>query len=171
MTSLVKWILGTIAMVMAYVTLLISANNAFAVPTKGELRSIVIEKTQTSLPNCSRELQRLGTVGDYSWCKTNIQVIMDNEMNQIYKRVLRKFRFFDNKRHQIRKVQRQWMRHRNSECFYTDTTDGILADVRCKLDKIALSIHYLKRLEQIQFDPDGLKEIDRVIVEYRKQVG
>jgi hypothetical protein len=34
------------------------------------------------------------------------------------------------------------------------------------MESIGLSIHYLTRLKQIQFDKDGLREIDRVIADY-----
>ena len=84
--------------------------------------------------------------------------------NALYKDVIAKFRLFDVKQSMIRDVQRKWIKFRDQECLYVDSTDGTISDTP-KLDSIGLSIHYL-RLKQIQFDKDGLQEIDRVIAEY-----
>ena len=61
----------------------------------------------------------------------------------------------------IRDVQRKWIKYRDKECLYVDSTDGITSDTECVIESIGLSIHYLTRLKQIQFDKKGLQEIDQ----------
>ena len=70
----------------------------------------------------------------------------------------------------IRDVLRKWIQYRDQECLYVGSTDGIISDTPYILDSMGLSISYLIRLQQIQFDKDGLQEIDRVIAEYDEAV-
>ena len=154
-----------IAIVLGYAALLTSAT---AAPTKGKLRHFVTKQVYSAYPNCSPDNR--DTVGDHLWCTDRALVLLDDQLNDLYQDVLHKFRLLDNKRAKIRDVQRQWINFRDSECIYEDSTDGMFSSSKCVLNSIGLSIHYLIRLKQIQFDKDGLQEIDRVIAEYDEAV-
>ena len=52
-----------------------------------------------------------------------------------------KFRLFDVKQNMIRDVQRKWIKYRDQECLYVDSTDGIMFDTPCVMESIGLSIH------------------------------
>jgi uncharacterized protein YecT (DUF1311 family) len=165
MTKAIKWTIMMVAMVTAYTALL---TTAFAEPTKGELKSMMNERLYAAYPNCIRD-NRI-SMGDNMWCTDRALVLMDDDLNKVYKDVMQKFKLLDNKRSMIRKVQRRWIKFRDDECLYRDSTDGMFSSSKCVLDSIALSIHYLTRLKQIQFDADGLKAIDAVIDEYASAV-
>ena len=165
MTTVLKFMFTMIAIVMGYAALLTSAN---AEPTKGELSSMVTERLYAAYPNCTSE--KRNSLGDHMWCTDRVLVLLDDELNEVYKDVIHKFKLLDNKRSKIRNVQRQWIKFRDEECLYEDSTDGMLSSSKCVLNKIALSIHYLTRLKQIQFDADGLKAIDDVIADYASAV-
>jgi uncharacterized protein YecT (DUF1311 family) len=165
MTTVLKFMFTMIAIVMGYAALLTSAN---AEPTKGELRNMVTERLYAAYPNCTSE--KRSSLGDHMWCTDRVLVLLDDELNEVYKDVIHKFKLLDNKRSKIRNVQRQWIKFRDEECLYEDSTDGMFSSSKCVLNKIALSIHYLTRLKQIQFDADGLKAIDDVIADYASAV-
>ena len=137
---------------------------ASAAPAKGEIRALIKDIVYEAYPQCV--VNKRQTEGDDMWCYNRFSVHLDDELNALYKDVMAKFRLFDVKQSMIRDVQRKWIKYRDQECLYVDSTDGTISDTPCVLENIGLSIHYLKRLKQIQFDKDGLQEIDRVIAEY-----
>ena len=104
------------------------------------------------------------------WCIDRVLVLLNDGLNEVYRDVIHKFKLLDNTQSKIRTVQRKWLKFRDDECLYEDSTDGMLSSSKCVLNKIALSIHYLTRLKQIQFDADGLKAIDDVIADYASAV-
>jgi uncharacterized protein YecT (DUF1311 family) len=165
MTTVIKFMFTMIAIVMGYAALLTSAN---AEPTKGELRHLVIDRVAEVYPQC-KYLNRK-SIGDDVWCSDRMTVLMDDDLNKLYGQVMKKFRLLQNKKNAIRETQREWIRYRDSECVYRDTTDGNLVSKTCVLDSIALAIHYLTRLKEIQFDGPGLHQIDAVIQNYKKAV-
>ena len=164
MATAARWTLYSIATLVAYIMLIAAANTASAAPAKGEIRALITDIVYEAYPQCVRSQRR--TEGDEMWCHDRFTVHVDDELNSLYKEVMAKFRIFDVKRSMIRDVQRKWITYRDQECLYVDSTDGIISDTPCILDSMGLSIHYLTRLKQIQFDKDGLQEIDRVIAEY-----
>ena len=164
MVTAMRWTLYSIATLLMYSMLVISANSASAAPAKGEIRALVKEIVYEAYPQCV--VNRRQTVGDDLWCFDRFTVHLDDELNALYKDVMAKFRLFDVKQDIIRDVQRKWIKYRDQECLYVDTTDGTISDAPCVMESIGLSIHYLTRLKQIQFDKEGLQEIDRVILEY-----
>ena len=163
MATVARWTLYSIATLVAYI-MLISANTASAAPAKGEIRALIKDIIYEAYPQCV--VNKRQTEGDDMWCYNRFSVHLDDELNALYKDVMAKFRLFDVKQSMIRDVQRKWIKYRDQECLYVDSTDGTISDTPCVLESIGLSIHYLTRLKQIQFDKDGLQEIDRVIAEY-----
>ena len=164
MVTAMRWTLYSLATLFTYSMLVVSANSASAAPAKGEIRALIKDIVYDAYPQCV--VNKRQTEGDDMWCYNRFSVHLDDELNAIYKDVIAKFRLFDVKQSMIRDVQRKWIKYRDKECLYVDTTDGIISDTPCVMESIGLSIHYLTRLKQIQFDKDGLQEIDRVIAEY-----
>ena len=164
MVTAMRWTLYSIATLLTYSMLVISANSASAAPAKGEIRVLIKDIVYEAYPQCV--VNKRQTEGDDMWCYNRFSVHLDEELNAIYKDVMAKFRLFDVKQGMIHDVQRKWIKYRDKECLYVDSTDGIISDTPCVMESIGLSIHYLTRLKQIQFDKDGLQEIDRVIAEY-----
>ena len=164
MAMAARWTLYSIATLVAYTILIAAANTASAAPAKGEIRALIKDIVYEAYPQCVENKRQ--TEGDDMWCYDHFTVRVDSELNALYTEVMGKFRLLDVKRRMIRDVQRKWIKYRDNECLYVDSTDGILSDTPCILDSMGLSVHYLTRLKQIQFDKDGLKEIDRVIAEY-----
>ena len=164
MVTAMRWTLYSIATLLTYSMLVISANSASAAPAKGEIRALIKDIVYEAYPQCV--VIKRQTEGDDMWCYNRFSVHLDDELNAIYKDVMTKFRLLDVKQGMIRDVQRKWIKFRDQECLYVDSTDGIISDTPCVMESIGLSIHYLTRLKQIQFDKDGLQEIDRVIADY-----
>ena len=164
MTTAAKWTIYSIATLVAYIMLIAATNAASAAPAKGEIRELIKGIVYEAYPDCI--VNKRQTEGDDLWCYSQFSVHLDKEMNALYKDVMTKFRLFDVKQGMIREVQRKWIKYRDQECLYVDSTDGVISDTPCVLNSIGLSIHYLTRLKQIQFDKAGLQEIDRVISEY-----
>ena len=71
----------------------------------------------------------------------------------------------------LQKVQRNWIKQRDNKCIYIDKSDdsGFMKP-RCHAMHLALSTWYLKRLNSIQFDEQGLPTINNVIKEYSQRV-
>ena len=168
MATAARWTLYSIATLVAYIMLITAANTASAAPAKGEIRALIKDIVYEAYPQCV--VNKRQTEGDDMWCYDRFSVHLDDELNALYKDVMAKFRLFDVKQSMIRDVQRKWIKYRDQECLYVDSTDGTISDTPCVLENIGLSIHYLTRLKQIQFDKDGLQEIDRVIAEYNASV-
>ena len=164
MVTAIRWTLYSMATLLTYSILVISANSASAAPAKGEIRALIKDIVYEAYPQCV--VNKRQTEGDDMWCYNRFSVHLDDELNAIYKDVMTKFRLLDVKQGMIRDVQRKWIKFRDQECLYVDSTDGIISDTPCVMESIGLSIHYLTRLKQIQFDKDGLQEIDRVIADY-----
>ena len=163
MTTAAKWTAYSVLTLVAYF-MLAAGNAASAAPTKGEIRSLIKDMVYEAHPECVYSKRH--TVGDNMVCWDRFTNHLDGELNSLYKQVMAKFRFFDVKQGMIRDVQRKWIKHRDQECIFTDSTDGSIADQDCVALKIGLSLHYLTRLNNIELNRSGLPEIDRVISEY-----
>ena len=78
--------------------------------------------------------------------------------------------FNNDQKKRIRNVQREWIKYRNEECVFEDFDGSMISETSCKMDAIAMSIWYLKRLNSIQFDEKGIPQIKEVLKEYKRKV-
>ena len=125
------------------------------------IKDIVYE----AYPQCV--VNKRQTEGDDMWCYNRFSVHLDDELNALYKDVMAKFQLSVANKTPVVMCSANRIKYRDQEyCLYVDSTDGTISDTPYVLESIGLSIHYLTRLKQIQFDKDGLQEIDRVIAEY-----
>ena len=168
MASFWKQVCATLVTAFSISAVALAINNANATPSDGEIRSLIRDLVYEEYPQCQNTMGR--TAGDELWCYDRFTTHLDNQLNEIYTQVMTKFRLLKGKKQRIREVQRQWISYRDDECLYIDSTDGILSDKLCMIQSIGLSIHYLKRLREIQLDKEGLKLIDSVILEYKQSL-
>ena len=86
-------------------------------------------------------------------------------------KVMDRYEIFPKKKNRIKKVQRNWIKQRNNKCIYIDKLDDTgFMKPKCHAMHLALSTWYLKRLNSIQFDEQGLPKINNVIKEYAQRV-
>ena len=138
MVTAMKWTLYSIATLLTYSMLVISANSASAAPAKGEIRALIKDIVYDAYPQCV--VNKRQTEGDDLWCFDRFTVHLDDELNALYKDVMAKFRLFDVKQSMIRDVQRKWIKYRDQEYLYVELTDGVIVDTPCVMENIGLSI-------------------------------
>ena len=161
---------------MTIIALLFSFD-VFSKVSDGELRQINKRFINTHHPECNLLWKKgsfskfKNSVGDMMVCSTRVVSSMDNNLNKIYKKVMKRYEHFPKKKNRIRNAQRKWIKYRDKKCTFVDNVDesgfGIPS---CHAQQIALSIWYLKRLNSIQFDRQGFPLINSVIKEYSQRL-
>ena len=149
--------------------------DAFSKVSNGELRQITKQFTNEHHPECKVLFKNSGSwtkvKGDLMVCSNRVISSFDKELNKLYKQVIERYEIFPKKKNRIKKVQRKWIKHRDKKCIYIDKLDdsGFMKP-KCHAMHLALSTWYLKRLNSIQFDEQGLPTINNVIKEYSKRI-
>ena len=138
----------------------------------GELTRMMMDMTNEKHPECNIMFQRSSAwkTGDRIVCPHRINVSMDAELNRIYKDVMERYSVFPKQKKRIRNAQRDWIKYRDEECVFEDFDGSTITKTGCKIETIALSIWYLKRLNSIQFDEKGIPQIKKVLKEYSRTV-
>ena len=137
----------------------------------GEIKRMIMDITQEKHPECNKLFKRSTyKVGDRIICSDRISYSLDKELNKIYKDVMERYSVFPKQKKRIRNVQREWIKYRNEECVFEDFDGSMISETSCKMDAIAMSIWYLKRLNSIQFDEKGIPKIKEVLKEYKRKV-
>ena len=137
----------------------------------GEIKRMIMDITQDKHPECYKLFKRrTNKIGDTIVCSDRISYSLDNKLNKIYKDVMERYSVFPKQKKRIRNVQRDWIKYRNEECIFEDFDSSMISETSCKMDAIAISIWYLKRLNSIQFDEKGIPEIKKVLKEYKRKV-
>ena len=148
---------------------------SFSEVSKGELKQITKQFTNEHHPECKVLFKTTGSwkqvKGDVMVCSNRLISSFDKELNKLYKQVMERYEIFPKKKNRIKKVQRNWIKHRDNKCIYIDKLDdsGFMKP-KCHAMHLALSTWYLKRLNSIQFDEHGLPTINNVIKEYSQRV-
>ena len=157
------------------VIVLLFSFDAFSKVSNGELRKITKQFTNEHHPECKVLFRTSGSwtqvKGDVMVCSNRLISSFDKELNKLYKQVMERYEIFPKKKNRIKKVQREWMKYRDKNCIFIDKLDdsGFMKP-KCHAMHLALSTWYLKRLNSIQFDEQGLPTINNVIKEYSKRV-
>ena len=163
-----------ILFIMSIIVVLFSFE-AFSKVSKGELRQITKQFTNEHHPECKVLFKTSGSwnqvKGDVMVCSNRLISSFDRELNKLYRQVMDRYEIFPKKKNRIKKVQRNWIKQRDNKCIYIDKSDdsGFMKP-RCHAMHLALSTWYLKRLNSIQFDEQGLPTINNVIKEYSQRV-
>ena len=148
---------------------------AFSKVSNGELRQITKQFTNEHHPECKVLFKTSGSwkqvKGDVMVCSNRLISSFDRELNKLYQQVMDRYEIFPKKKNRIKKVQRNWIKNRDNKCIYIDKLDDTgFMKPRCDAMHLALSTWYLKRLNSIQFDEQGLPTINNVIKEYSQRV-
>ena len=148
---------------------------AFSKVSNGELKQITKQFTNEHHPECKVLFKTSGSwkqvKGDVMVCSNRLISSFDRELNKLYQQVMDRYEFFPKKKNRIKKVQRNWIKNRDNKCIYIDKLDDTgFMKPRCHAMHLALSTWYLKRLNSIQFDEQGLPTINNVIKEYSQRV-
>ena len=148
---------------------------AFSEVSNGELRQITKQFTNEHHPECKVLFKTSGSwkqvKGDVMVCSNRLISSFDRELNKLYQQVMDRYEIFPKKKNRIKKVQRNWIKNRDNKCIYIDKLDDTgFIKPRCHAMHLALSTWYLKRLNSIQFDEQGLPTINNVIKEYAQRV-
>ena len=163
-----------ILLIMSIMAVLFSFE-AFSKVSNGELRQITKQFTNKHHPECKVLFRTSGSwtqvKGDVMVCSNRLISSFDRELNKLYQQVMNRYKIFPKKKNRIKKVQRNWIKTRDNKCIYIDKLDDTgFMKPRCHAMHLALSTWYLKRLNSIQFDEQGLPTINNVIKEYSQQV-
>ena len=163
-----------ILLIMSIMAVLFSFE-AFSKVSNGELRQITKQFANEHHPECKVLFKTSGSwkqvKGDVMVCSNRLISSFDRELNKLYQQVMNRYEIFPKKKNRIKKVQRNWIKNRDNKCIYIDKLDdsGFMKP-RCHAMHLALSTWYLKRLNSIQFDEQGLPTINKVIKEYSQRV-
>ena len=157
------------------ITAVLFSFDAFSKVSNGELRQITKQFANEHHPECKVLFKTSGSwkkvKGDVMVCSNRLISSFDRELNKLYKQVMDRYEIFPKKQNRIKKVQRNWIKHRDNKCIYIDKLDNSgFMKPKCHAMHLALSTWYLKRLNSIQFDEQGLPTINNVIKEYSKRV-
>ena len=163
-----------ILFIMSIIVVLFSFE-AFSKVSNGELKQITKQFTNEHHPECKVLFKTSDSwtqvKGDVMVCSNRLISSFDRELNRLYKQVMDRYEIFPKKQNRIKKVQRNWIKHRNKKCIYIDKLDNSgFMKPQCHAMHLALSTWYLKRLNSIQFDEQGLPTINNVIKEYSQRV-
>jgi uncharacterized protein YecT (DUF1311 family) len=163
-----------ILLIMSIMAVLFSFE-AFSKVSNGELRQITKQFTNEHHPECKVLFRTSGSwtqvKGDVMVCSNRLISSFDRELNKLYKQVMDRYEIFPKKQNRIKKVQRNWIKHRDNKCIYIDKLDNSgFMKPKCHAMHLALSTWYLKRLNSIQFDEQGLPKINNVIKEYYQRL-
>ena len=163
-----------ILFIMSIMAVLFSFD-ALSKVSNGELRQITKQFTNEHHPECKVLFKTQGSwtqvKGDVMVCSNRLISSFDRELNKLYKEVMERYEIFPKKKNRIKKAQRNWIKNRDNKCIYIDNLDDTgFMKPKCHAMHLALSTWYLKRLNSIQFDEQGLPTINNVIKEYSQRV-
>ena len=127
---------------------------AYADVKESAIRNLTNKIIEEKIPNCLD----VTTHYDKVYCAGKIYNVLDDELNGVYKSLVRKLS--KDQKSKLQKVQKTWINKRDDSCA-TVSSKGIIINMTCSIKATVESLYYLREIKS------NLKDFSLLLKEYK----